>query len=163
MNRTRILALAVVGLVVAAVGTVHAQPWGGMRHGGTMALHVGYGHSKGGWNHGGHRMCGKGRYLDGRLAFLKAELKITPEQEQVWNDYAAAVRTSADGMKEHCDDIKEVKGEDNRPPLPERLDLRTKMMEAQLEALRAKGKALKPLYDALSDDQKKTANELIRL
>jgi hypothetical protein len=165
MNRTRILAVAAVGLAAVTVGTVHAQPWGTMRHGtpGSMAMHAGYGHGKGGWHHGGSWMCGKTRYLDGRLAFLKAELKITPEQEQVWNDYVAAVRANADTMKEHCEDMKEAKGENKQSPLPERLELRTKMMEARLEALRAKSKVLKPLYDALSDDQKKTADEIIRL
>jgi DNA repair exonuclease SbcCD ATPase subunit len=107
-------------------------------------------------------MCDKTRHLDGRLAFLKAELKITSEQEQVWNDYASAVRANADSLKERCKEIKEIKEEDKRPPLPERLDLRTKMMEARL-ALRTKAKSLKPLYDALSDEQKATVDELIRL
>jgi hypothetical protein len=127
-------------------------------------MHADYqGHRKGGWHHGGKWMCDKTRHLDGRLAFLKAELKITSEQEQVWNDYASAVRANADSLKERCKEIKEIKEEDKRPPLPERLDLRTKMMEARLEALRTKAKSLKPLYDALSDEQKATVDELIRL
>jgi LTXXQ motif family protein len=167
MNRTKIVALAAVGLAVAAIGTVHAQPWNGPRHhatAGKFMMQVDYGrHGKGGGHHGGKWMCGKARYIDGRLAFLKTELKITAEQEQVWNDYADTVRANAKSMKEQCEEMKEAKGEDKRPPLPERLDLRTKMMEARLDALRAKSKALKPLYDALSDDQKKTADELIRL
>ena len=33
-------------------------------------------------------------------------------------------------------------------------------MSARLDALRATNKALKPLYDALSDDQKKTADQM---
>jgi hypothetical protein len=171
MNRNTILAVAaVVILGIAALGTVHAQQWGGFRHHHMMSDaamrggHMGYGHHMGGWM-GNPRwsMCGMTRHIDGRLAFLKAELKITPDQEQLWNDYASAVRTNAESMQDRCDEIKKAMEDGNRPPLPERLDLRTQMMEAKLEALRTKGKALKPLYDALSDDQKKTADELIRL
>jgi hypothetical protein len=44
--------------------------------------------------------------------------------------------------------------------LPDRLDQHEQLMAAQLEAVRTMNKALKPLYAALSDSQKKTANEL---
>jgi hypothetical protein len=44
--------------------------------------------------------------------------------------------------------------------LPERLDQNEQLMAAQLDSMRATNKALKPLYAALSDDQKKTADQL---
>ena len=45
--------------------------------------------------------------------------------------------------------------------LPDRLAAREKMMAARLDALRRLKSAVDPLYAALSDDQKKTADELL--
>jgi LTXXQ motif family protein len=121
-----------------------------------------------GGHHGGKWMCGVAKHIDGRLAFLKTELKITPEQEKLWEDFATVAKTNATSMEELCEakkakwkDAKE-KGDAERPPLPERLDARAESLKAKLEALRAKTNAVKPLYDALNDEQKKTADELIR-
>jgi len=44
--------------------------------------------------------------------------------------------------------------------LLDRLDQHEQLMAAQLDAVRAMNKSLKPLYAALSDDQKKTADQL---
>ena len=107
-------------------------------------------------------MCGKMiAHIDGRLAFLKAELKITPEQESLWNDYATAVRDNAKTMTERCTAMME-KTKDQPLSLPERLDNNEKFIEARLEALRTVGKALKPLYAALSDTQKEIADQMIK-
>jgi len=38
-------------------------------------------------------------HIEGRLAFLKAELKITPEQEASWNAFAEVLRANARGMQ----------------------------------------------------------------
>jgi hypothetical protein len=45
--------------------------------------------------------------------------------------------------------------------LPDKLALRKKMMTAHLEALRKFKAAVDPLYAALSDEQKKTADLLL--
>src|SRR5215471_16741029 len=38
-------------------------------------------------------MCtAMGSHIDGRLAYIKAELKVTDAQESLWNAYAAAAR-----------------------------------------------------------------------
>ena len=48
-------------------------------------------------------MCGRmTAHIEGRLAFLKAELNITPEQEALWKDYANAVRDNAKTMSGRC-------------------------------------------------------------
>ena len=36
-----------------------------------------------------------GQFVDGRIAFLKAELKITPAQETQWQQVEAAMRENA--------------------------------------------------------------------
>ena len=173
MTKTKIVAaVAAIVAVVAIVGSVQAHQWGGPRHHGMMhkaSMHGDWGHKGGRGHHGGKWMCGMAKHIDGRLAFLKTELKITSEQEKLWEDYATVAKTNAKSMQERCDaakekwkDAKEKGDAKQRPPLPERLDARTESLEARLEALRAKTNAVKPLYDALNDEQKKTADELIR-
>ena len=48
------------------------------------------------------------------------------------------------------------------PSLPERLDWQEKFLAARLDALRIMRGALTPLYAALSDEQKQTADQLVR-
>lgn len=100
-------------------------------------------------------------HVEGRLAFLKTELKITSDQESLWNDYAAAVRDNAKTIGERCAGMMGASG-DKAPSLPERLDAQEDFMTARLEGLRAVGKALKPLYAALSDEQKQLADQFIK-
>ena len=110
----------------------------------------------------GGSVCGRmTAHVDGRLAFLKTELKITPEQELVWNDYAAAVKDNAKTIGERCTAMM-GQGDDKTPSLPERLDAQEQFMMARLDALRAVTKALKPLYAALSDEQKELADQFIK-
>jgi hypothetical protein len=98
-------------------------------------------------------------HIEGRLAFVKAELKTTPAQEPLWNTYAAAARDSANTMLARCTTMMSQRG-DASVGLPDRLDQNEQLMTAQLNALRAMNAALKPLYAALSDSQKKSADQL---
>jgi len=108
----------------------------------------------------GPAMCGAmASHVDGRLAYLKAELKITEAQEPLWKAYAAAARDNANGMLARCTTMMNPKGAAGLS-LPDRLDLHEQFMAAQLDSLRAMNKALKPLYAALSEDHKKTADQM---
>ena len=98
-------------------------------------------------------------HIDGRLAFVKAELKITEQQTPLWDKFGDTVRANAKTV-----------GERRTPlfdqgywsaPLPQRLDLQEKAMAAQLDALRETSAAIKPRYDALDTAQKKTADALM--
>jgi len=111
---------------------------------------------------GSASMCGRmTAHIEGRLAFLKAELNITPEQEALWKDYANAVRDNAKTMSGRCTALMGDSGASEKS-LPDRLDAQEQFVVARLDALRATNKALKPLYQALSDAQKKLADQLIR-
>jgi LTXXQ motif family protein len=96
------------------------------------------------------------QHVEGRLAFLKTELKITPAQEPQWNAFADVVRANAKAM---MDAHPAAAATPMR--LPERLGLHEKMLAAHLEALGKLNAALTPLYAALSDEQKQTADELM--
>ena len=134
--------------------TIH----GGMGPG--MMMHGGMGLGMMGGGGSGHAMCGAmADHIDGRLAYVKAELKITDAQEPLWNSYAAAARDNANGMLAHCTAMMSQHGA-SAVSLPDRLDQHEQFMAARLEALRAMSKALKPLYAALSDGQKQAADQL---
>lgn len=98
-------------------------------------------------------------HVEGRLAYLKTELKITNAQEALWNSYAAAARDNANAMLAHCNAMMSQRGASSAT-LPDRLDQHVQLMEAQLDAVRAMNKALRPLYAVLSDSQKRTVDQL---
>ena len=98
------------------------------------------------------------RHVEGRLAFLKTELKITDAQLPLWNAVADAMRANAKNMGDMAGGMM---GGSETATLPDKLAMREKMMTAHLEALRKFKAAVDPLYAALSDEQKKTADELL--
>ena len=118
---------------------------GGMMGGGMMD----------GWGPG--MMMGS-RFSEQRLAALKSELGITEAQSKAWEDYAAAIKTSAESMRDTH--IKLI-GAADPATLPERLQLSQELMTARLESLKSTHAATLTLYEALDDAQKKKADELI--
>ena len=113
---------------------------------------------------GMHGMMGPGMMMDfgpmieGRLAYMKAELGITDAQSAAWDGYATAVKARASNMQGmHTAMIKVMQA----GTALERLDERTKAMESMVESLKALRPATEALYGALSDDQKKKADQLL--
>ncbi|NRG18145.1 Spy/CpxP family protein refolding chaperone [Rhizobiales bacterium] len=128
----------------------------------------GYGrHMMGGWGMGGPMMgYGADAYLDridGRLAFLKAELKITEEQSKAWDELSTAVRDTAEThnamMRSMMEDIRD--GKIDEMTLPDFLTLRLTHMEARLEQIKAIKGAVDNLYSVLHEDQKQIADEIV--
>ena len=108
---------------------------------------------------GGMRMmAAMAGHVEGRLAFLKTELKITDAQLPRWNKFAEAVRDNAKAM---ADMPGAMTATNQSAKLPDKLAMREKMMTLHLEALRKLKAAFDPLYAALSDEQKKTADEIM--
>jgi hypothetical protein len=97
-------------------------------------------------------------HVEGRIAFLKTELKITEAQTGAWNGFADALRASAKRMS----DTGQTMMRPNAAPLTimERLDARERMLSAALESTRAIKASFGPLNAKLSDEQKRTVNEL---
>ena len=99
------------------------------------------------------------RHVEGRIAYLKAELKITDAQAPQFDKVAQAMR---DNAKERAQAFAQFRGDRDQPKTAlERLEMR-----ARFEQMRAQGAerflaAFRPLYQSLSDDQKKAADELL--
>src|SRR5579864_8974414 len=51
-----------------------------------------------------------GQLVDGRIAFLKAELKITPAQEASWQPVAAAMRENAHSLDQAIKTARQDRG-----------------------------------------------------
>lgn len=97
-------------------------------------------------------------HIEGRIAFYKAEFGITDAQLPQWNAFADALRGNAKGMRTAMTAMMQA-GVPNT--VPARMDAMVQMMSAHLDAMKATAAAMKPLYAVLSDDQKKTADELM--
>lgn len=100
--------------------------------------------------------------IEGRIAFLRAELKITDAQADAWNGFADALRTNARKLTEVRATAMPKPG-DGQPAsaLSARLDQQEQWLAARLDGTRAMKSTFAKLNEALSDDQKKTANDLL--
>ena len=133
------------------------QGWG-MMGGGPGGGMMGGGMGRGPMMGMGGMMGDPTERIEGRLAFLHAELGITEAQEPAWNAFAEAARNSAASM---AGMHRTMMALDGPPPLPERLELMEGMMTARLDAIRRMRAALDPLYEALTPEQRETANAIM--
>lgn len=100
----------------------------------------------------------QGPHVEGHIAFLHAELGITPAQEPLWAPVADAMREDVENVEEADRDAG-----NGHPPESAIQYLKNRVMFANL---RAQGEnrflvAFSPLYDRLSAKQKAIADELL--
>nr|WP_249142103.1 Spy/CpxP family protein refolding chaperone [Bradyrhizobium diazoefficiens] len=98
--------------------------------------------------------------IEGRIAFLRTELKITDAQQTSWNVFADALRTNAKTLGDMRSSMMSPQAA-GALGLVEKLALQEKWLGARLEGTRAMRPALSNLLETLSDEQKKTADELL--
>jgi hypothetical protein len=121
----------------------HGMMGGGMMGGGMM---------------GGMMAGSMGAMADGRLAFLKSELAITAGQEEAWNGYAKAVKDRVEVMQGLHQTMLDTM---QKGTALERMDVHIQAMQAMLDAMKDVKPATEKLYAALTDAQKKLADDLI--
>jgi len=114
--------------------------------------------------------------LNAKLAGLKAGLKLTPDQENLWGPFEVAVRAAVDMRTEHMeemmarmhdmragDDMEKEGGEFGEAISPvERLDRLANRLSEAGAALKKVADAAKPLYDSLDEQQKRVFGFLSR-
>lgn len=108
--------------------------------------------------HGAMSGCAHAAALDhveGRIAFLRAELRITDAQTAAWTKFAEALRAAAQNSEQPGGNTATQAG------LPDRIDAQERALASKLEGVRALKAAFTPLFATLSDEQKKTAEQLI--
>lgn len=96
------------------------------------------------------------RFLPGRIAFFRAELKITPQQEPQWNKVAEAMRLNAR-------EIDAARAEFRGPPKDavQALEARSRLTATLAKNNERLLAAFRPLYRRFSPDQKKMADTLM--
>lgn len=129
-------------------------------------------------------MMDPSQHIEGRLAFLKTELKITEAQVPQWNAYAEALRANAKRMGELMNEMMSsgMMGQDmmmgqgmmmgnqgmmmqGQPEtvmsLPDRLNRAEQHVAAHMEVLQAIRGPATQLYGVLSEEQKRVADQLM--
>jgi hypothetical protein len=161
MRRISILSASILtGVLVLWVGASLAQqgPKGPMAPGGEMGAGRMMGMSDCpmmSMMTGGAEMPAFG---EGRIAFLRAELAITTAQQATWESYAAALKknfASMQGLRQSM-----LTALEGKTPV-ERLDAHLAAIESRHGALKEIKPALVALYAALSDEQKKKADQIL--
>ncbi|MGD9542645.1 MAG: Spy/CpxP family protein refolding chaperone [Methylocystis sp.] len=151
-------------------GMGHGGGMGGMEHGGGGMGGMGgmsHGGGKdgggmGGMSHSGGGMmkkmvCGFAEHLDGRLAYLKAELKLTDTQTGPWNAFEEAWRAVAQKANQKCD-ATDTRMDHSKAEVLNQLSMMETHMADHLEIVRAQKAAIESLFTALSEEQRKIAN-----
>ncbi|MBM3600839.1 MAG: hypothetical protein FJX35_21780 [Alphaproteobacteria bacterium] len=98
-------------------------------------------------------------HVEGWLAFVRTELKITKDQTSQWNEFAKAARNGAKSMRAGHS---AMMGMQTPATWPDRLDRTEQMLAARLNAVRSQKVAARTLYDVLSTEQKTVADALMR-
>lgn len=104
-----------------------------------------------------------GQFIEGRIAFLKTELKLTAQQTTLFDKLADEMRTGAKAMQERHAQRQQasVQGTSPAPQSAlEKLERRSTAMKEMTAVQDRYLAAFRPLYQSLSDDQKKTADLL---
>jgi protein CpxP len=97
---------------------------------------------------------------EARLAYIKTALKITPAQEAQWNAFADHVRKTSKDMEQRFQGAtRPARGE--RPNAIQRLEIQQAFMAEQTKRLTELLAVEKPLYESLSAEQKKVADEVL--
>jgi protein CpxP len=97
-----------------------------------------------------------GQLVDGRIAFIKAELKITPAQEAEWQQVATAMRENASALDQA------ISARQNRMMnAVERLEAREQFAKLRADNDARLLTAFKPLYTSLSPQQQQMADKLV--
>ncbi|GLH80684.1 hypothetical protein SSBR45G_55930 [Bradyrhizobium sp. SSBR45G] len=99
-------------------------------------------------------------HVEGRIAFLRTELKITDAQAPAWNAFADALRANAKALGELRTSMMS-QAESGSETLVDRLSWQEKWLAARLEATRAMKSALINLVAGFSDEQKTTSDDLL--
>jgi hypothetical protein len=102
-------------------------------------------------------------HIEGRIAYLRTELKVTDAQAEAWNGFADALRANAKKLAEVRASMMSGSGggQQQAPTMADRLDRQEQWLLARLDGTRTMKSAFAKLSESLSDEQKKTADDLL--
>lgn len=156
MNKRMMSALIAAGFVAAVplsmAQTAHPAP--GATHGQ---------HAKGS-DHGKQAFSLPGERVEARLAYIRTALNITAAQQTQWDNFAGVMRRQAGDadvrIKEHRAKMA-ANTERKRPNAIERLERQQAFMAAASTRIGERLAVQKPLYAALSPEQRQIADKVL--
>ena len=98
-------------------------------------------------------------HIEGKIAFLKTELHITPAQEAQWDKVAEAMRQSDTERRQAFEQFRQER--DAQPNALRQLETRARFSAMRAQQTDRFLNAFRPLYDSFSDTQKQAANDLL--
>ena len=96
--------------------------------------------------------------VEQRITTLKAALKITPDQEKKWDGVAQAMRENASRMEKLVAEKRKIPPE--KTTAVDDLKTYQEFTEARLDGLKHLTSAFKSLYDTMTLEQKKNADQV---
>ena len=96
--------------------------------------------------------------IEQRIETLKTALKITPEQQTKWNAVAQAMRDNASHMEKLVADKRKVAPE--KTTAVDDLKTYQDFAQAHLDGIKHMSSSFKSLYDSMTPDQKKNADQV---
>lgn len=100
--------------------------------------------------------------VEGRIAFLRAELKIGEPQLAAWTEFAQALRDNAKTLGDaHAKAVKRQASANAPLTLAERLATQEDWFAARAAGIGALRRGIEGLYAVLSDTQKQAADDLL--
>jgi LTXXQ motif family protein len=108
-----------------------------------------------------HKMtCGFAEHLDGRLAYFKAELKLTDAQQAAWTSFTDAYRAAAQTALQKCAALDAASADHAKHHgVLGHLTMMEHHMTDHLEVVRALKAAIEPFFATLTEEQKKAAEQ----
>ncbi len=102
------------------------------------------------------------RLQDGRIAMIKATLKLTDAQQKLWQPVEDLMKTRQASRQKAMQDRQAAgaQGGAVKPSLADRMERRSAGLAKAAEDAKAFSVVFKPFYDSLSDSQKAAAGPL---
>ena len=158
MNKLITSTLVSIGLTAAAVSLATAQTANPPATGGAQTQH-GPRHE-----HAKRPFSKPSERVEARLAYLQTALKITDAQKPQWDAFANTLRKQA-GERDQQMQERHARmaqgGEQRKPTAIERLEFRQKHFAAAAASMNEQLAVQRPLYAALSAEQKQVADEVL--
>ncbi len=106
-------------------------------------------------------LCGMAEHVESRLAYLKAELKPTDQQQAAWNAFADAYRATTQKITKVCAAMDAGPDHSTHEGVLGHLAMMEHHMSDELDSVRGLKGALEPLFAVLSEEQKKAADHAL--
>jgi len=102
------------------------------------------------------------RFIDARVAGIKAGLRLSADQERLWQPVEDAIRRNATERFTRFEQRRAARDQQQSLDFMQRLERRGTLMTENAQRASAMATALRPLWDTFSEEQKRVAPRLLR-